>query len=400
MRKRPPDEGDVHLPLEGKGGDSAGTPPADQDQPWTAGAGGTDSETLTQLHESGADRFADRRRLPDLPGLGEGQPLAGGLLPVEEEPGKPGKKKQELRPVCPESMKCLIGEKAGFRWFHVEDPKGPALDALAADFGLHELAIEDCRNHRQRGKLEEYDGHVFVIFNAIHFNTESKECWFGELDFFVGRDFLISVHEGPSRTVAAVKPKFLAEAKLAHPGKLLMALLDFMVDQYMPRLDKIEHRIEEIEERVLEQPSAAMLREIFQMRRALIDFRRVATASREVINHLLYRTEPWFRSQTPYFRNIYDHVVRTLDFCETYRDILTGVLDVYLTATANRTNDVMKILTVFTTLAIPFLIVTGIYGMNIRLPLAESPHAVHILGASTTAAAVILLLIFRKRGWI
>lgn len=302
----------------------------------------------------------------------------------------------------PAAATCLIGERNGFCWYHVDDPKGPALDELAAQLGLHELAIEDCRNHRQRAKLEEYDGHLFVIFNSIHFSPEKQECWFREIDFFIGKDFLVSVREGPtpSRTVAAVLPTFRSDPQMAHPGRLLQSMLDFMVDQYLPVLDTVEDRIEQIEEQILENPTPRLLADIFALRRALIDFRRVALAGREVINHLLYRAEPWFRLQQPYFRNIYDHIVRALDFAETYRDILTGVLDVHLSATANRTNEIMKRLTFWATVAIPFLLITGFFGMNFpNLPWLESSLGwVYALLAMTTLG-VAMGVYFKYRGW-
>jgi magnesium transporter len=296
---------------------------------------------------------------------------------------------------------CLVGERAGFRWFHVEDTKGPALDALAAHFALHELAVEDCRHIGQRAKVEEYEGHIFVVANAIHFDRDKLGCWLGEVDFFVGKDFVISIREGPSKTFAATLPKFKTDAKLAHPGRLLMTMLDFMVDQYLPVLDTIEDKIEELEEQVLRDPSPRLLTRIFDLRRALIDYRRAAMSMREVLNHLLYRTEPWYRSQQAYFRNVYDHVVRALDFVETYRDILNGVLDVHLSATANRTNDVMKVLTVFATLATPMLLITSFYGMNFDyLPLLHSPRGALIATAGMLLISLIMLAFFHRKRWI
>lgn len=296
---------------------------------------------------------------------------------------------------------CLVGERNGFRWFHVEDTKGPALDALAAHFGLHELAVEDCRHLGQRAKVEEYEGHIFIVANAIHFDKQKVGCWLGEVDFFVGKDFLISIREGTSKTFEATLPKFQADHRLAHPGRLLMVMLDFMVDQYLPVLDTIEDHIEELEEQVLVDPSPKLLSRIFDLRRALIDYRRSALAMREVVNHLLYRTEQHFRSQQAYFRNVYDHVVRALDFVETYRDLLNGVLDVHLSATANRTNDVMKVLTVFATLATPFLLITSFYGMNFDyLPLLHSPQGAIIITVGMLLASLIMLAFFRRKHWI
>jgi magnesium transporter len=301
----------------------------------------------------------------------------------------------------PDIAAALVGERNGFRWYHVDDPASPLLDALAAHFGLHELAIEDCRNMRQRAKIEDYDSHLFVIINTLHFDTEQTECWFGELDVFVGKDFAISVYNGPSRTVSAVKPKFAADSRLAHPGRLLMTMFDIAADRYLPVLDGIEERIEKLEEDVYERPSPKLLSEIFALKRALIDFRRVASMMREVLNQILYRSDPWLKSQQVYFRNVYDHVVRALDFTETYRDILTGVLDVHLTATANRTNETMKVLTIFATLATPFLLVTGYYGMNFeKLPLLHNPLGPLIVTAAMFAIGIGMLWYFRRKGWI
>jgi magnesium transporter len=296
---------------------------------------------------------------------------------------------------------CLVAERNGFTWYHVEDVRGPALDELAKRFGLHELAIEDCRNLRQRAKVEEFDRHLFVIANNVHFTSEKEECFFGEIDFFAGKDFVISVHDGPSRSYRAVRPKFDADPKMAHPGNVLEEFLDWLVDQYLPVLDRIEDRIEAIEERVVDQPSPAILSEIFALRRALIEFRRVATSMREVLHQLMTRPEPWLKSRQAYFRNIYDHVIRALDFVETYRDNLNGVLDVHLTATANRTNEIMRVLTVFATLATPFLMITGFFGMNFeRLPwLHDALGAVWATAIMLIMSGAMLWYFYRK-GWL
>lgn len=302
---------------------------------------------------------------------------------------------------APAIASCLVGERNGFRWFHVDEPGSPVLDALAAEFKLHELAIEDCRNMRQRAKLEEYEGHLFFIINTLHFEREKNDCWFGELDVFVGKDFLISVYNGSSRTINAVKPKFEADLRLAHPGRLLMTLLDVAVDRYLPVLDTVEDGIEALEEAAYERPSAKLLSEIFALKRALIDFRRSASLMRDAVNQLLYRSEPWLQSQQPYLRNVYDHVVRALDFAETYRDILTGVLDVHLTATANRTNEIMKVLTIIATLGTPFLLITGFYGMNFEqnMPLLHNAYGVAIATGAMATMGVGMVWYFHRKGW-
>jgi magnesium transporter len=181
-----------------------------------------------------------------------------------------------------------------------------------------------------------------------------------------------------------------------------MTLLDVAVDRYLPVLDTIENSIEKLEEAAYERPSPKLLSEIFSLKRALIDFRRVASLMREVVNQILYRTEPHFTSQQAYFRNVYDHVVRALDFAETYRDILTGVLDVHLTATANRTNETMKVLTIIATLGSPFLLVTGFYGMNFskNMPLIDHPNGVAIATAVMILMGLVMMWFFKRKEWI
>jgi len=296
---------------------------------------------------------------------------------------------------------CLVAEHNGFLWYHVEDVRSPALDELATKFGLHELSIEDCRSERQRAKVEEFERHLFVIANNVHFEAEKQECFFGEIDFFVGKDFFISVHDGPSKSYRAVRAKFDKDPKMAHPGRLLEAFLDWLVDQYLPVLDGIEERIESIEERVVGRPSPQVLAEIFTLRRALINFRRVATSMREVVHNLVTRTDPWLKSRHAYYRDIYDHVIRALDFVETYRDILNGVLDVHLTATANRTNEIMRVLTVFATLATPFLMVTGFFGMNFeRLPWLREPFGAGWATLVMLGMSGGMLWYFYRKGWL
>jgi len=302
--------------------------------------------------------------------------------------------------MTPAMAACLEGQHNHFRWFHVEDVKGPALDELAAAFGLHELAVEDCRAAGTRAKLEDYESHLFLVVNTLHFDPQKNTCWFGEFDIFVGKDFVITVHVGPSRTAAAVLPRFKSDPKLGHPARLLHALLHVIVGRYMPVLDTIEDRIDAIEDQAYARPSPRLLTELFAVKRALVEFRRVCTTMREVANLLLTRHEPWLRSHQAYFRDIYDHVVRSLDFVDTYRDILTGVLDVHLTATANRTNEIMKVLTIFATIATPFLLITSFYGMNFeRLPLLHDPFGALWATLAMLGIGLLMLLFFKRRGW-
>jgi magnesium transporter len=178
------------------------------------------------------------------------------------------------------------------------------------------------------------------------------------------------------------------------------------VDQYLPALDHLGDIINQFEDRVIRSPAPTTLREIFRLKRTLLEFRRVATGMREALNGLIRRydspashTRPRDRELRIYYRDVYDHVVRVVDFVETYRDLLTGSLDIYLSAAANRTNEVMKILTIWGTIAMPLLILTSFYGMNVHLPWQDNPFVLGILALVMLGSAIGIYLYFRRKHW-
>lgn len=295
-----------------------------------------------------------------------------------------------------------VHSSAHLRWFHFSDPDAPLLDRAAQVFGFHELEIEDCRHARHISKLEEYDNHIFVIANTLHFVPETLGVWFGELDVFMGEDFLVTVHRGPTRSVKEVLPRVKTVAKLQRPDRVLHALLDFIVDRYLPVLDKIGDRIDEIEDEIYATPTPRALEEIFALRRGLSEFRRTVGSMREMVNVVTHLRPPYFRADmAAYWRDLYDHIIRALTMIETYRDLLASVLEVYLTTTANRTNEIMKILTIYATIVLPLVVITSYFGMNFQhLPLLGWPYGVTLVHIVMIVLTVGLLIFFRKRHWL
>jgi magnesium transporter len=295
---------------------------------------------------------------------------------------------------------CLYGEHGPFRWYHVDDPASPHLDQLAQLFNLHELAVEDCRVPGTRAKIDEYGDTLFIVANLVKFDKIIDECSFSEMDFFLRDKLLISVTEGPNAFVDQIRAVFPTQPKLAAPGRLFHRLLDAMVDRYLPVLDTIEDRIEILEDQAIERTSTKLLKDIFTIKRSLIEFRRVTISMRDMLSQVLRRDEPWLRTEAVYFRDVYDHLMRALEFTETYRDILTGVLEVHLTAAANRTNDIVKVMTLFATITLPILLVTGYYGMNFdNLPMAHAPHGIYVVSGVMAVLVAILLYAFKRTGW-
>jgi magnesium transporter len=172
------------------------------------------------------------------------------------------------------------------------------------------------------------------------------------------------------------------------------------VDEYAPLLDDIADQISRLETEVLRRPEPPVLRNLFRLKRRLIEFRRNASGMREVVNGIMRREGGVMGDDLdPYLRDVYDHLVRTTEFIETYRDLLSGSLDIYLSAVANRTNEVMKVLTVYGTVALPLVIITGFFGMNLHLPWHDSRYGAWYATGLMVISTLLVLSYFRRKGW-
>jgi magnesium transporter len=217
---------------------------------------------------------------------------------------------------------------------------------------------------------------------------------------FVTPSRLVTVQEShAAEMVGRVAQRMQAAAMRQRPWRLVHAILDEVVDEYVPVLDRIGTIIEEIESEVLEQATPGTLQRVFAVKRVLIEFRRNATAMREVLNHLL-RSAPPGEERYILLRDVYDHLVRTLDFIETYRDLASGSLDIYLSSVANRTNEIMKVLTIYSTIALPMIVITGFFGMNLDLPFQHTIHGTALVIGLMAASAGGILWFFHRKGWM
>jgi magnesium transporter len=282
------------------------------------------------------------------------------------------------------------------QWFDIADPASPELDELGRRFGLHELQIEDCRHRPQRPKTEEHDHYIFTVLKHMH---DPKDLEFDDIDVFIGPDFLISVHRADSTVFDAVRTRAEQE-HTERLDRLFYMIIDKIVDAYQPVLDKLADNIADIEDAVLEQPDPEMLARMFALKRKLVDFRRVSGGMREVVNDLMRREKGLLGDDLDvYFRDVYDHIIRTVELIETYRDLLSGALDIYLSAVANRTNEVMKILTVWGTVALPLVIITGFFGMNLKLPWEGSYLGTAFVLALMAISTIVVLVYFKIKRW-
>jgi magnesium transporter len=286
-------------------------------------------------------------------------------------------------------------------WHDLRDPNSHELDDLAERYHLHPLHIEDCRHRHQRAKVEEGADYLFIVLKPVHI-TKDGEVEVTELDIFLGADYLITVEEGDCPTLRAHLDELHGKVQNGiRPDQLLYRIADGVVDGYIPVLDWFSEMIDGIEDKVLEDPSPVMLQKIFESKRGLIDLRRALSNMRDVAGHLQRVETPLIqRDLWPFLRDLYDHLARNMDLTETQRDLLTGAMDVYLSSVANRTNQVMKVLTVLGTIALPSIVISGFFGMNTKdLPFMESPHATQLVVLVMVGTTAILLYVLRRFHW-
>ncbi|MBZ5583431.1 MAG: magnesium/cobalt transporter CorA [Acidobacteriia bacterium] len=286
-------------------------------------------------------------------------------------------------------------------WHDLRDPNDGELDILAERHHLHSLHIEDCRHGNQRAKVEEGADYIFAVVKPVHV-TDSGELLITDLDLFLGRDYVITVQEGDCPAVRMSLDQLHTTAEHLRPDQLFYKVADGVVDAYAPALDWFNETIDRLEDAVLEKPSPSTLQTIFETKRGLIELRRALGNMRDVAGHLQrLDTDLIQRDLWPFLRDVYDHLARNMDMVEMQRDLLTGAMDIYLSSVANRTNQVMKVLTVLGTVALPAIVISGLYGMNTKgLPWVDLPYGSEIALGLMAAATVILLIALKKLDWL
>ena len=290
----------------------------------------------------------------------------------------------------------------GVSWCAVKMSADNGFKELAKKEGYHPLDIEDCYHKRQNAKVTDRENYVFIVAKAARYDLKNLTIRFDDLDIFVKPDSLVTVEEYPGTLVGRVCKRFPeSSAKNPDVSRVVYTILDEIIDEYLSSLDNIGESIHGLESEVWKRPSPELLERIFKIKRALIDFRRNAGGMRELISLLI--RHPHIKTDGElenYYRDLYEHSIRVIEFVETYRDVLSGSLEVYLSAVANRTNETTKILAGYGTVALPFLIVTGLYGMNIPLPFQHSPHSFLIVATSMMILGVGALIYFKKKDWV
>jgi len=281
-------------------------------------------------------------------------------------------------------------------------------ERFLVEAGYHPLAIEDTFTLQHQPKVEEYSGHLFVIVRGLDFNAQRERA--GEtlgtlkLAAFLSGDRLVTVHRAPLRSTEAVRRRLLEGGKAppGGPAQVLWSICDEMIDLYLPVVDAIGDEIEKLESAVVEEASREHLERILALRRKLSTLRRSVLPHRQVFSHLGASRSSWFDETAALnFRDTLDNVLRLCDAVDQQRDLLVNLKDTYLSVISQRTNEVMRVLTVFSAIVLPLSLIAGVYGMNFdNMPELHTRWGYFgVLGAMAAIGAGMILW-FRRRGWL
>lgn len=277
------------------------------------------------------------------------------------------------------------------------------IEEIGEMFKLHPLVLEDIVHTSQRPKLEEFDDYIFLVLRMFYF--QDKNIIDEQVSLILGENYVITFQEQPGDIFDPIRERIRSRKFRITKSKsdyLAYSLIDAIVDNYFVILEELGDKVELIEEDLLLTPSQDTLQEIHSLKRKMISLRRSVWPLREVVNNLDRTESSLIKKTTKIFvRDVYDHTIQVIDTIENYRDILTGMLDIYLSSLSNRMNEVMKILTIIATIFIPLTFIAGVYGMNFTyMPELKWHWGYFGVWLVMIVIAIIMLFYFRKKKWL
>jgi magnesium transporter len=309
-----------------------------------------------------------------------------------------------------EEFTAALLDPLGLLWVDFEETP-VALDekVLINVFGFHPLAVDDALQETHVPKVDDWTSYLYIVLSTVIFEKkESSMLDTQELDVFLGKNYMVTHHDKPIAAVQRVWSSVQRDDRHLRRGAdhLLYRLVDEVVSQYMPVVDEIDDEIDKIEDEIFNSPGPEILERIFDLKRAVLQLRRIIDPQREVLNRLARDDYEVIDSrERVYFRDVYDHLVRLHDLIESLRDLIGGALDTYLSVINNRMNDIMKTLTVITTMFMPISFVVGFFGMNYFLPVARTDAWTDMPSFIFTLTVLVLVPVgmffwIRRRGWM
>jgi magnesium transporter len=323
----------------------------------------------------------------------------------------------ETRKLSLKELAHALQNREGVLWVDLEDPNEAEEETvLVSLLDIHPLAIEDCRRGRDEEghlpKVEDFSDYLFVIFNPLEApppepgkrNHHKIQISTSQLSAFLSKGMLVTHHYRPLRSVSYVaqvcgkNPQILGKG----PDYLFYLIIDDIVDNYSPILDRLDDSIDGFEDEVFHRPTQRTMARILSLKKDIVTVRRIAFYQREMLNRLSRGEFSLITSdEMAYYRNVYDHLVRMTDLTDSYRDTVSGLLDAYLSVTSNTLNQVMKVLTIISTIFLPLSVITGFFGMNFQyLPGATWEYGVIATTLFMAAVVGLMLFIFKRNKWL
>lgn len=305
----------------------------------------------------------------------------------------------------PCTIPLLLKDEGIHIWVDMSDTTAEERKTIFEDvFEFHPLAIEDCLSKNELPKVESYDHYLFMVFHGVDFNRESERFETHELDMFIGKNFLVTYHEKPMRSIQATIDRCVRNpAQVTRgPDRVAHTILDVMVDHYLPVLNEFSDDINEFERQITGETASHRLDHIMRLKRELTHLGQIIRPQREIVHRFVRGEFPMIRAKLiPYYRDIYDHLSRYQDLADGYRDSLNATLQVILSLSANQTSDILKFLTLITVVTTPVMIIGTWYGMNFHdIPELHYEHGYLIAVFTTLVTTLGTFLFFRKRKWL
>lgn len=300
---------------------------------------------------------------------------------------------------------CGFSDSDTVAWLHVAGLHSvAAVEQLGDYFNLHPLVLEDVLTVDQRPKLEDYGDYTFLVAKAIY--RQPDETFATEqISIILGKSYVITFQESDSAIFLPVRERLKGgkgRIRRMGPDYLAYALLDTIIDNYFVLLEDLGDKIELMEERLVLEPDRRMLTEIYSLKTDMLFMRKSVWPLREIVNSLERGDSKLFRDSTLlYMRDVYDHTIQVIDTLETYREMVSGMLDIYLSSVSHKLNEVMKVLTIISTIFMPLTFLAGVYGMNFRhMPELEWPWGYPLAWSVMVGAALIMIRYFRRKKWM
>jgi magnesium transporter len=321
-------------------------------------------------------------------------------------PGSPIRKD-----IPPQDFPKLIRNRRGLLWVDFADEPPETCLPILNSFGFHPLAVDDALQETHAPKIDDWGDYLYIVLNYMNVSEQDGKYWdtdMDELDIFLGHNYIVTHHDHPVPAIDKTWEACDRDLRSVQDGAdhLLYKIADNLVADYMPAVEKIDAAIDQIEDQIFDRPSHRTLERLFALKRVLLTMRRILLPQREVLNKLArddYQViDPKDRI---FFRDIYDHLVRLHDLNESLRDLVSGALDSYLSVINNRMNEVMKTLTLITTLFMPLTFISGFFGMNFFEPVAglvgwTSREAFYVTLLINALLPIGMYIWMRRRTWV